>query len=42
MSSSPHSRYEGASGGASPIPFEELIEVAEATIAAADLARTSR
>jgi hypothetical protein len=31
-----------ASGGASPIPFEELIEVAEATIAAADLARTSR
>ncbi len=31
-----------ASGGASPIPFEELIEVAEATIAAADLARSSR
>jgi hypothetical protein len=28
-------------GGASPIPFEELIEVAEATIAAADLARIS-
>jgi len=31
-----------AGGGASPIPFEELIEVAEATIAAADLARTSK
>ena len=31
-----------ATGGASPIPFEELIEVAEATIAAADLARTSQ
>lgn len=31
-----------ATGGASPIPFEELIEVAEATIAAADLARTSK
>jgi predicted dehydrogenase len=31
-----------AGGGASPIPFEEIIEVAEATIAAADLARTSR
>jgi len=31
-----------AAGGASPIPFEELIEVAEATIAAADLARTSQ
>jgi predicted dehydrogenase/threonine dehydrogenase-like Zn-dependent dehydrogenase len=31
-----------AKGGASPIPFDELIEVAEATIAAADLARTSR
>jgi predicted dehydrogenase len=30
-----------ATGGASPIPFEELIEVAEATIAAADLARIS-
>jgi hypothetical protein len=31
-----------AKGGASPIPFDELIEVAAATIAAADLARTSR
>jgi len=31
-----------ATGAASPIPFEELIEVAEATIAAADLARTSQ
>jgi predicted dehydrogenase len=31
-----------AAGGASPIPFEELVEVAEATIAAADLARTSK
>ena len=31
-----------ATGGASPIPFEELVEVAEATIAAADLARTSK
>jgi hypothetical protein len=28
-----------ASGGASPIPFEELIEVGRATIVAADLAR---
>ena len=31
-----------ATGGPAPIPFDEVIEVAEATFAAADLARTSR